>query len=151
MSAQPILTFAMPDYGRVAEKKKTSYLTSMLQWFRLKKYQYEVTFSLYMLTSTEKFIFSMSALATVRGQVTDCLPPDLILFLLVSLLVTAATLYLPSHIAVIYNRMSYYVHGEYAYNASGQTISLAKEGLKATAGTVAAAMTGAAKEALKEL
>lgn len=41
---------------------------------------------------------------------------DLILFILISLLVTAASLYLPDHIAVIYNRIWYYVHGgEIAY------------------------------------
>ena len=36
------------------------YPAAMLRWFQRKRYQYEVTFSLYMLTSTEKFIFSMS-------------------------------------------------------------------------------------------
>src|SRR5690242_1876235 len=35
------------------------YPSAMLRWFQRKRYQYEVTFSLYMLTSTEKFIFSM--------------------------------------------------------------------------------------------
>jgi hypothetical protein len=30
----------------------------MVQWLQRKRYQYEVTFSLYMLTPTEKFIFS---------------------------------------------------------------------------------------------
>jgi hypothetical protein len=32
--------------------------TSFTQWLRKKNYQYEVTSSLYMLTPTEKFIFS---------------------------------------------------------------------------------------------
>lgn len=32
--------------------------TSFTQWLRKKNYQYEVTFSLYMLTPTEKFVFS---------------------------------------------------------------------------------------------
>jgi hypothetical protein len=36
------------------------YPASLLRWFQRKRYQYEVTFSLYMLTSTEKFIFSTS-------------------------------------------------------------------------------------------
>lgn len=35
------------------------YPSALLRWFQRKRYQYEVTFSLYMLTSTEKFIFSM--------------------------------------------------------------------------------------------
>ena len=34
-------------------------LTSLIRWIRLKIYQYEVTFAIYMLTPTEKFIFSM--------------------------------------------------------------------------------------------
>jgi hypothetical protein len=33
---------------------------SLAQWLKKKNYQYEVTFSLYMLTPTEKFVFSMS-------------------------------------------------------------------------------------------
>lgn len=37
-----------------------SYLASFTQWVRLKKYQYEVTFPLYMLTPAEKFVFSMA-------------------------------------------------------------------------------------------
>ena len=35
--------------------------TSLAQWLRKKNYQYEVTFSLYMLTPTEKFVFSTSS------------------------------------------------------------------------------------------
>jgi hypothetical protein len=35
------------------------YPSSLLRWLQRKRYQYEVTFSLYMLTTTEKFIFSM--------------------------------------------------------------------------------------------
>lgn len=31
---------------------------SLAQWLRKKNYQYEVTFALYMLTPTEKFVFS---------------------------------------------------------------------------------------------
>lgn len=34
------------------------YPTTLLRWLQRKRYQYEVTFSLYMLTPTEKFIFS---------------------------------------------------------------------------------------------
>lgn len=36
-----------------------SVVTSFVRWIRLKNYQYEVTFALYMLTPTEKLIFSM--------------------------------------------------------------------------------------------
>jgi len=34
--------------------------TGLVQWLQKKNYQYEVTYSLYMLTPTEKFIFSTS-------------------------------------------------------------------------------------------
>ena len=33
--------------------------TGLVKWLQKKNYQYEVTFSLYMLTPMEKFIFSM--------------------------------------------------------------------------------------------
>lgn len=55
----PTIALEMPDYARAAkEQPRVSYLASLARWLQLKKYQYEVTFSLYMLTSTEKFIFS---------------------------------------------------------------------------------------------
>lgn len=34
--------------------------TGLVKWLQKKNYQYEVTFALYMLTPTEKFIFSAS-------------------------------------------------------------------------------------------
>jgi hypothetical protein len=33
--------------------------TGLVKWLQRKNYQYEVTFALYMLTPTEKFVFSM--------------------------------------------------------------------------------------------
>ncbi|KAF1917939.1 hypothetical protein BDU57DRAFT_445272 [Ampelomyces quisqualis] len=69
------------------------YPSTLLRWFQRKRYQYEVTFSLYMLTSTEKFIFNS------------------VLFLLLSLLVVAASLYLPDHLTVMANRLFYYFSG----------------------------------------
>ena len=72
------------------------YPAALLRWFQRKRYQYEVTFSLYMLTSTEKFIFNS------------------ILFLLLSLLIIAASLYLPEHVTVIANRVFYYFSGDEA-------------------------------------
>ena len=73
------------------------------------------------------------------------------------MLVTAASLYLPSHLAVIYNRMWYYVHGDYAPGASGETIASAKEGLMMTTDAIKAAVTAtlplaaSARATLKEL
>ncbi|KAF2736805.1 hypothetical protein EJ04DRAFT_575027 [Polyplosphaeria fusca] len=68
----------------------------LLRWLQLKRYQYEVTFALYMLTATEKFIFNS------------------LLFLLVSLLIIAVALYLPEHVVLISNRIFYYFLGDEA-------------------------------------
>ncbi|OAL55408.1 hypothetical protein IQ07DRAFT_639092 [Pyrenochaeta sp. DS3sAY3a] len=88
------------------------YPAAMLRWFQRKRYQYEVTFSLYMLTSTEKFIFNS------------------VLFLLLSLLIIAASLYLPEHLTIIANRMFYYFSGnEETLAASAQKASLGHDGL----------------------
>ncbi|KAL2405847.1 hypothetical protein ABEF95_002602 [Exophiala dermatitidis] len=108
----------MPDYAKATREQRASasYLSSFVRWVQLKKYQYEVTFSLYMLTATEKFIF------------------NLILFILVSLLVTAALFYLPNHLAVIYNRIYYYVNGEFAYTNTAA-------GAKAAAAAASSYMT----------
>ncbi|KAK5051879.1 hypothetical protein LTR84_002682 [Exophiala bonariae] len=135
----PTIALEMPDYAKAAkEQPRVSYLASLVRWLQLKKYQYEVTFSLYMLTSTEKFIF------------------NLILFILVSLLVTAASLYLPDHVAVIYNRIWYYVHGgEIAYMnaasvaAAGEKTTLGQaigESLKLTSGAIKAGAKATVRE-----
>ena len=130
------------------------YPSALLRWFQRKRYQYEVTFSLYMLTSTEKFIFSTLAPLTCRrmqNRILSCFlecgdsPPlsslslserhtasahthtlplvhacrfekltistHSVLFLLLSLLIIAASLYLPEHLTIIANRMSYYLSG----------------------------------------
>lgn len=49
------------------------YPSALLRWFQRKRYQYEVTFSLYMLTSTEKFIFSTD-IPLLTGSHATCLP-----------------------------------------------------------------------------
>lgn len=54
----PDIALEMPDYAKVTREQRTSHVLSFVRWLQLKKYQYEVTFSLYMLTPTEKFIFS---------------------------------------------------------------------------------------------
>jgi Small subunit of serine palmitoyltransferase-like len=103
--------------SKLPSRPRKSYISSFIRWLQLKKYQYEVTFSLYMLTPTEKLIFS----TTSQDIPTICLPLlthgalDFILLVLISMLVTAATMYLPNHVAVIYNRIWYYVHGEFVH------------------------------------
>jgi Small subunit of serine palmitoyltransferase-like len=46
------------EYNKTTENEKESLGKSLVRWLERKRYQYEVTFSLYMMTSTEKFIFS---------------------------------------------------------------------------------------------
>jgi len=153
----PSVALEMPDYAKVVkEQPRVSYMSSFVRWLQLKKYQYEVTFSLYMLTSTEKFIFSACSLLSsinalwsprkLIGPLTD-----LILFILISLLVTAASLYLPNHISVIYNRIWYYVHGgEIAYMtaaaAASDKTSLAREGLRLTTDALRAGAAATTRE-----
>ncbi|KIV84938.1 hypothetical protein PV11_00683 [Exophiala sideris] len=125
----PMRTIAlnMPDHAKVNKKQRTSYLQDFVRWFQLKKYQYEVTFSLYMLTSTEKLIF------------------NLVLFILISLLVTAAWLYLPNHISIIYNRIWYYLHGEFAYStAEIGNKNMQMTGLKSTAAAIRTSLSATA-------
>ncbi|KAF2397243.1 hypothetical protein EJ06DRAFT_524226 [Trichodelitschia bisporula] len=68
--------------------------SDLLRWLQRKRYQYEVTFSLYMLTPTEKFIFNS------------------FVFLFSSMIVIAASLYLPEHLSIVLNRAFYYIAGE---------------------------------------
>jgi len=59
---------------------------------------------------------------------------DSILFILISLLVTAAYLYLPAHMLIIYTRVWYYISGEFKQN-SGSSMSIMNsitDALKAT-------------------
>jgi len=99
-----------------------------------------------MLTSTEKLIF------------------NLILFILVSLLVTAASLYLPSHLSIIYQRIWYYIHGEFVSKATtggaGSGGHLAATGMKTASKTFESlsspitatqAVVSSIKAAVKEL
>lgn len=119
----------MPTAQKLRERQ--SILAQFVRWLRLKKYQYEVTFSLYMLTPTERFIFSTSppcfpvcVAATfsprcmhshlyVHVRSTDfALHTDFVLFVLVTLLIAAASMYLPNHIMTIWKRVWYYYQGE---------------------------------------
>jgi Small subunit of serine palmitoyltransferase-like len=128
----------MPDYGqgiKEHDRPSTSYLGRLRRWLQIKKYQYEVTFSLYMLTPAEKLVFSQSLPSPSkphRHTPLVHLPlhntnysrlwltiflgwTDVIILVLLSLLITAAVAYLPNHLAVISNRLWYYMHGEYLF------------------------------------
>ncbi|KAH0292238.1 hypothetical protein M436DRAFT_78845 [Aureobasidium namibiae CBS 147.97] len=80
------------------------YPSSLLRWFQRKRYQYEVTFSLYMLTPTEKFIFNS------------------ILFLFLSMVTIAVALYLPRHVSIIAHRAYYYLSGDLLKNGTASDV-----------------------------
>ncbi|KAL5351840.1 hypothetical protein V496_01399 [Pseudogymnoascus sp. VKM F-4515 (FW-2607)] len=73
---------------------ETSMVSSGFRWLQRKRYQYEVTFSLYMLTPTEKFIFN------------SCI------FIIFSMVLIAGCLYLPQHITFLINRAWFYYQGD---------------------------------------
>ncbi|OJD31517.1 uncharacterized protein BKCO1_4700042 [Diplodia corticola] len=108
------------------------YPTAVLRWLQRKRYQYEVTFSLYMLTPTEKFIFNS------------------FVFLFASMIVIAASLYLPEHISFLANRAAYYLAGETsgapADHSAHTILHTSVEAVKATAKAAAARVHAAAQQ-----
>lgn len=123
-----------------------SYTTALLRWLQRKRYQYEVTFSLYMLTPTEKFIFSMLICTTPMGQCSSCsgdrlfvrygrqgltnnpLLVDSILFLFISMIIIAASLYLPEHVVYMWNRAWFYYAGDDTAVAAGKPGAVGMDG-----------------------
>ncbi|KAK8247165.1 hypothetical protein HDK64DRAFT_62682 [Phyllosticta capitalensis] len=107
--------------------------TAVLRWLQRKRYQYEVTFSLYMLTPTEKFIFNS------------------FLFLFLSMIVIAASLYLPEHISFLADRALYYLSGDHPSSAAAHLASTAAaaaaESAKASSASAVAAVKNAATAA----
>ncbi|KAL4793437.1 hypothetical protein BDV19DRAFT_216422 [Aspergillus venezuelensis] len=83
------------------------FAAAFVRWVRLKIYQYEVTFAVYMLTPTEKFIFNS------------------IILTLLSMILTAIYVYLPDHIRTIYGHLYYYWAGERPFANSIAAISTA--------------------------
>ncbi|KAK1770600.1 hypothetical protein QBC33DRAFT_512339 [Phialemonium atrogriseum] len=105
-------------------------LDSFTKWLKLKIYQLEVTFSVYIFTPLEKFIFYS------------------VLFLLVSLTFIATILYLPGHVSFILDRAWFYAHGDAAdaKDAAARTLAHAL-----AAQSTAAAAAVAAAETVAEL
>jgi len=143
--------------------------TNLVKWLQKKNYQYEVTFALYMLTPTEKFIFSMPfrtillqlCSKTVREANNSSI--DSILFLTFSLFTIACVLYLPDHVVTMSRRAYYYFAGDaalfdlpwHAAGSIGCKASRASEAmlgaateLAASAFHAAANTTAAAQEAV---
>ncbi|MCJ1446776.1 MAG: hypothetical protein MMC23_007283 [Stictis urceolatum] len=102
------------------------YNSSLFRWLQRKRYQYEVTVPLYMMTPTEKFIFStpypvahwftpftlFPSQAPIKPETNAS---DSFLFLVLSLIIIAAALYLPEHISTIARRAAFYWAGEDAH------------------------------------
>ncbi|KAJ5326389.1 hypothetical protein MYU51_010191 [Penicillium brevicompactum] len=80
-------------------------ISSVFRWMRLKVYQYEVTFALYMLTPIEKFIFNTFLLT------------------LVTMITAGIYIYLPDHLRAIYGRLYYYWAGERLFSSGRLSIS----------------------------
>ncbi|KAK0754583.1 hypothetical protein B0T18DRAFT_312303 [Schizothecium vesticola] len=103
----------------------SSYLESFSKWIQLKIYQLEITYSVYIFTPIEKFIFYS------------------VLFLIFSLTFIATVLYLPHHLQFIISRAWFYMHGDAqdagAAAAAAQTVS-------STLGKVAQATVGVVRE-----
>ncbi|KAI9367587.1 hypothetical protein BJX61DRAFT_292916 [Aspergillus egyptiacus] len=78
--------------------------SALIRWVRLKIYQYEVTFAVYMLTPTEKFIFNS------------------LLLTLVSMILTGIYVYLPDHLRSIYSHLYYYCVGERPFVSAGMQV-----------------------------
>ncbi|KAI5803122.1 hypothetical protein EDC01DRAFT_494556 [Geopyxis carbonaria] len=96
-------------------------LSTILKFLALKRYQYEVTFSLYMLTPTEKFIFNT------------------FLFFFLSMLILAVSLYLPHHVAIVASRAWFYYAGDECLMAAGE------KAVSSSIGAAVAAATGHAE------
>ncbi|KAI1076299.1 hypothetical protein F5B20DRAFT_330392 [Whalleya microplaca] len=109
------------------EPKNLSALQRFGRWLRLKQYQIEVTFGVYMFTPTEKFAFWS------------------VVFLLYSLLVIACILYLPQHILFIVHRAWFYVNGGES-GAASNLVAGNKDALSLTASSAASTMAAAAAE-----
>jgi len=117
---------------------------SFVKWLQKKNYQYEVTFSLYMLTPTEKFIFSKLPSTTPsreEGLANELL--DSVLFLMLSMFSIMCFLYLPNHIVTMSRRAFYYFAGDAqladASRHLGVTASKASEAVGSTATDLAGA------------
>jgi hypothetical protein len=89
-----------PSTTMSAQQKHTRNFFSRLE------YQYEVTFGLYMLTTTEKIVLSMCSRCS-RGLIVDC-----IFISFFTMLVLSSWFYLPSHIATIARHVHYYLSPE---------------------------------------
>ena len=100
------------------------------KWIQQKIYRYNVTLALYMLTPTERFIFSMLLLFPLSSSSSANMLieiADSILFLSLTLLTIAACLYLPEHISIIARRVAWYCFGNGAEEERGTVVPIARD------------------------
>ncbi|EMR61671.1 hypothetical protein UCREL1_11412 [Eutypa lata UCREL1] len=114
---------------RKRQPEKLSAPHRLGRWLRLKQYQIEVTFGVYMFTPVEKFVFWS------------------VVFLLFGLFAIACILYLPQHIVFIVHRAWFYVNGGDVLGSSASSVmASSKDGLSLTVSGA-----DAAKETLESI
>lgn len=124
----------MPRNSAFEEREKGMKMTmaeSTFRWLQRKRYQYEVTFSLYMLTPTEKFIFNS------------------FIFLFITMTLIGASLYLPQHLSFIMNRGWFYYNGEPPAETKSR-IGVLASAVEAVMGTGRKSAAGASVTGLEE-
>ena len=111
------------------------YISNLIRWLQRKRYQYEVTFSLYMLTPTEKFIFSTFCFhITIHINLLTYIFTDTCALLFFSMVILAASLYLPGHIKEMFSRAWFYYAGDETVAATAGAARGAAAGQGAGAG-----------------
>ncbi|KAI1872052.1 uncharacterized protein JN550_004255 [Neoarthrinium moseri] len=119
------------EYRRKNDEPSSA-LQRLGRWFRLKQYQVEVTFAVYMFTPTEKFVFWS------------------VVFLLFSMTTIAAALYLPQHIAFLIGRAWFYVNGRDGSAAASNVFAhVNKDALSLSVASLGEATAKAAAAATK--
>lgn len=129
----------MPNDGTELSEQEHSkgsptMFAAFVRWLQVKKYQYDVTLALYMLTPTERLIFSMSSDVMCLDVGDANSYTDMIMLVLISLLMTATVYYLPNHLALVSSRLWYYIHGDAFYDTMihGSSTSVGLGSLKET-------------------
>ncbi|KAH9910087.1 hypothetical protein F4778DRAFT_714080 [Xylariomycetidae sp. FL2044] len=125
------------EYRR-KQPENLSMLPRFGRWLRLKQYQIEVTFGVYMFTPTEKFAFWS------------------VVFLLSALTIIAIVLYLPQHLVFIIHRAWFYVNGGgesslAAAGAGSNVIAAKKDALSLSLSSIASTTAAAASETAEYL
>lgn len=106
-----------------------------------------------MLTPAEKLIFSTAStdIPTIHVPLLTYVALDFILLVLISMLVTAATMYLPNHVVFISNRIWYYVHGEFVHLKGNGSEVLKTQGASTVASVTNRRMAETVRTAIRRI